>query len=94
MLRTAAVNYTRDNASFFVEFGDINQDENITFKDYLAKISHSTQLVGKFVLNMLANVIYKPIIVYYSDYLPRVYCPATVHELFDKVSVLYCDTLL
>ena len=94
VLHTAAMNYIRDNASFFEEFSDINPDENITFKDYLTKISHLAQQVREFVLYVLANVICKPIMVYYSDCPPRIYCPATVNELSNKVSILYRDTLL
>ena len=94
VLRTAALNYLRHNALFFEEFGDINSDENITFKDYLTKFSPPEQQVGEFVLNALVNVICKPIMVYYSDCPPCVYCPATVNESSDKVSILYRDTLL
>ena len=60
----------------------------------MTKIFHPAQQIREFALYALANFICKTSIVYKSDCFPHVYCPVTVNNSSDKISILYRDALL
>jgi len=98
-LRKAAVNYLKVNEDFFIhQYGSLDPDENLTFDNYLKKISNASQEVGELVLYALANVLKIPIAVYNGDHPPFVYSAShntgnSSDLVIDRINIIYKDSL-
>ena len=70
----------------------VDPDENLSYDNYLDKISHPNQQVGELVLHALPKVLKKRIKVYYADCPPREY-PTSTNENkdFDCIHIIYRD---
>ena len=93
ILRNSAVTFLQSHKTFFSEFFTLNGDldENLSFDDYLRKISNPFQEVGEVVLYALANVLNKCIRVYYAACEPRLYKPIDNFGALSHVSIVYQD---
>jgi hypothetical protein len=96
--RNDVISYMKDNASQFTDFGFVggDPDEGLSFDAYLDKIANPNQEVGEFVLRSLAQVLKKPINVYYGDCVPRRYEVDGNSDSVDTdncINIIYKDIL-
>ena len=77
-LRADTVKYMHANATYYNNITSYDSDENLPFDKYLDKIETPQQMVGQYVLRAIANVVSKPLRIYYCQFAPRVYYPVSI----------------